>query len=116
MKLAKKLRRPDRTVIFEVKTERPLPVGQQVFITGSVEMLGHWKADGFPLTRMGENLWAGSAMLPAGEMIEFKVTRGTWDTEEVQADGTAPENSTLKPGSDASVRKTVTGWKDETAR
>lgn len=116
MKQMKKLRRPDRTVIFEIKTERPLRVGQQVFVAGGVEMLGHWRADGFPLTRMGENLWSGTAILPAGETVEFKVTRGSWDSEEVLADGTVPENSVLKSGSDTTVRKVVAGWKDEVAR
>lgn len=112
MKLMK-MRRPDRTVIFEVTTERPLPVGQQVFVSGNVEMLGHWQPDGFPLTRMGDNLWSGVAILPSGETIEYKVTRGTWESEEAQADGFAPANSVLKPGGDLTVRRTVVSWKDE---
>ena len=109
----KRMRRPDRTVIFDVRTERPLSVGQQVFIAGNVEMLGSWAADGFPLTRMGENEWSGTAILPAAESVEYKITRGSWDGEEVMADGSPPANAILKPGGDSTVRKMVTGWKDE---
>lgn len=102
----------DRTVIFEIKTVRPLNVGEQVFVTGDQEMLGNWRPDGLPLTRMGENSWSGSAILPGKTATEFKVTRGTWSTEEVSATGEAPANSVLKAGSNTTIRKTVVAWKD----
>ncbi|HEY8239915.1 MAG TPA: CBM20 domain-containing protein [Kiritimatiellia bacterium] len=105
-------KRTERTVSFEIKTAKPLSVGEQVFIAGNVSMLGAWRPDGFPLTRMGEDTWFGSAILPNDIVIEFKVTRGSWDDEEVQEDGSAPPNAVLKPGGDVSVRRSVTGWKD----
>jgi hypothetical protein len=111
---AKRPRNKDRRVSFEIKTERPLSVGEQVFISGNQQMLGNWRADGFPLTRMADNLWAGSAILPGGETIEFKITRGDWDSEEVNAEGALPGNSVLKAGGDTVVRRTVAGWKDRT--
>ena len=102
-----------RPVNFEIRTAAPLSVGEQVFITGSDAELGRWQADGFPLTRMGENVWAGTATLPGHEDVEFKVTRGSWDTEEVGADGVVPGNSTLKAGGDTTVRRSVAGWRDQ---
>jgi hypothetical protein len=104
--------RTERTVSFEVKTAKPLPVGQQVFIAGNARMLGAWRPDGFPLTRMGELVWFGSAILPTDLSVEFKVTRGTWADEEVLDDGSAPPNNVIKPGGDISIRRTVTAWKD----
>jgi hypothetical protein len=109
----KKARNKDRTVTFEVRTEQPLPVGEQVFISGNQDMLGQWKADGFPLTRMADLVWTGSAILPGDERIEFKITRGSWDTEEINANGTVIANSVLKPGGDTAVRRTVAAWKDK---
>lgn len=108
----KKARNKNRRVTFEIRTERPLSVGEQVFIAGNQEMLGNWKADGFPLTRMADNIWTGAAILPGDETVEFKITRGDWDTEEINADGKAPENSVLKPGGDTAVRRTIASWKD----
>lgn len=108
----RKPRNKNRRISFEIKTARPLPVGEQVFITGNQPILGDWKADGFPLTRMADNVWAGAAVLPGDETIEFKVTRGDWDTEEMAPDGSTPANTVLKPGGDLAVRRTVEAWRD----
>lgn len=108
-----KNRKTQRTVLFEVRTAKPLPVGQQVFVTGNQKMLGHWRADALPLTRMGENAWSGQAILPVGETVEYKFTRGSWDTEAVNPQGVVPGNHELKPGGDLTVRHTVAAWKDQ---
>ena len=103
----------DRTVIFEIKTARPLNVGEQVFVTGDQQMLGSWRPDGLPLTRMGENIWSGLAILPGKEATAYKITRGTWDTEEVSSTGVAPDNAILKAGGNTTIRKTIAAWKDQ---
>ncbi len=104
--------RTERTVTFEVKTRKPLPVGEQVFITGDIQMLGRWRPDGFPLTRMGENTWGGTAILPSDRTIEFKITRGSWNDEEILDDGSAPANGVIPSGGDHAVRRSVAAWKD----
>ncbi len=101
-----------RHVRFEVTTATPLPAGQQVFISGSDVVLGEWKADGFPLTRVDDTLWTATAALPAAVPVEYKITRGMWENEQVDAQGDVPENYRLSPGGDVSVSHTVTGWKD----
>ncbi|HMP72182.1 MAG TPA: carbohydrate-binding module family 20 domain-containing protein [Kiritimatiellia bacterium] len=104
----------ERLVTFEVMTRLPLPVGQQVFVSGNLDMLGNWAPDGFPLTRMDDNLWSGHAFLPAHEPVAFKITRGTWASEEVSPDGEAlPENIFIPAGSNTTFRRTVFGWKDQ---
>ena len=108
-----KARKVQRTIVFDVRTTKPLPVGQQIFVSGNQKMLGHWRADALPLTRMGENAWAGQAILPVGEAIEYKLTRGSWGTEEAGADGTVPGNYEAKAGGDLTVRHTVVAWKDQ---
>jgi hypothetical protein len=110
-----KFRRAARTVVFEIETAKPLPVGEQVFIAGSADMLGAWAPDGFPLTRLGENLWSASAILPSAETVEYKVTRGSWDTEEALESGESPANSVLEPGGDEKVARRVAAWKDRPA-
>ena len=111
---ASKTRGKDRTIFFEIKTLKPLSIGEQIFVAGSVDMLGRWKPDGFPLTRMGENSWSGSALLPVDTDIEYKITRGSWESEEVSAEGVAPMNSILPVGGPATIRREIVGWKDET--
>ncbi len=109
----KKKRNKSRRITFEVRTARALRVGEQVFVTGNQEMLGKWRPDGYPLTRMADLVWQGTVTVPADEAIEFKVTRGAWDTEEVTASGIIPSDSKLKPGGDTVVRHTVAAWRDE---
>jgi len=101
-----------RHVHFEVTTSAPLPVGEQVFVVGRQEALGSWSPDGFPLTRVDENLWTGAVMLPEDEPVEYKITRGTWDTEELTAEGRVAANKMLEPGGDVTVRVRVEDWRD----
>ena len=97
-----------------VKT--PLPVGEQVFVTGNHDLIGNWDPDGFPLTRTDDNVWSGSAVFPAGQTIEYKITRGSWDTEEALEDGTVPTaNKTVLADQDRQVRHEVARWKDAEA-
>lgn len=109
----KKTSRNDRTVTFEITTFRPLPVGQQVFISGNIDVLGQWQADGFPLTRLDDNLWSGYAVIPANTPVEFKITRGTWTSEEAEKPGvTRTENLSLPGSGNVSFKHIVNGWID----
>ena len=92
-----KARGESRQITFEVITKTPLPVGEQVFVTGNHDLIGNWEPDGFPLTRTDDNVWSGSAVFPAGQTIEYKITRGSWKSEETGEDGTVPAaNKTVR--------------------
>jgi predicted alpha/beta superfamily hydrolase len=101
-----------RTLHFEITTLRPLPAGEQVFISGNRAGLGGWRPDGLPLTRVDDNLWTGAVVLPETEAVEFKVTRGSWETERALADGSIPGNVVAGPGGDETVRVQVVDWRD----
>ena len=105
--------RTGHRVTFQITTFRPLPIGQQVFIAGNHEALGDWAADGFPLTRLDDNLWAGSLVLPRAVDLEFKITRGAWTSEETD-EQRAPrrEHHRLPAGGPAIFAHTVYGWTD----
>ena len=108
-----KSRKTVRTISFEVRTTKPLSVGPQIFVSGNQKMLGSWRADALPLTRMGENAWSAQAQLPVGDVIEYKFTRGSWSTEAVGTDGVIPGNHEVRPGGDITVRHTIAAWKDQ---
>ena len=101
-----------RQLTFEITTRTALPVGEQVFITGNQDTLGNWQPDGFPLTRVDDNVWLGTALLPNDRPIEFKITRGSWNSEETLADGSAPGNQAVEPGGDRIVTHAISGWMD----
>lgn len=105
--------RTERMVTFEITTTRPLPVGQQVFISGNIDPLGNWQADGFPLTRLDDNLWSGYTVIKPGMEVEFKITRGTWASEESgEAQRPREQNHSLAKSGNVSFKHTVAGWID----
>jgi len=105
--------RTEKMVTFEITTIRPLPVGQQVFISGNIESLGNWQPDGFPLTRLDDNIWSGYAVIDLESQVEFKITRGTWSSEEADSNRLPRElNHTLTKSGNVSFKHTITGWID----
>ncbi len=99
-------------MLVVVQTAVALGVGEQVFLTGAGDGLGRWRADAVPLTRVDDNRWEVVLSLPGADPLEFKVTRGTWDSEEVDADGRVPGNRMLKPEDQGRLEIPVAGWKD----
>ena len=78
-----KVRKTQRTVQFEVKTLKPLPVGQQVFVSGTQRVLGNWRPDGVPLTPLigldqaqfvGQWIDVGEWTLPAEARVSVWAT------------------------------------------
>ena len=102
-----------RRITFNINTLLPLPAGEQVFVTGSNRMLGNWAPDGMPLTRLDEDVWTGDFEVPGKEALEYKITRGTWDTEQVLADGGIPLNSHISSGDNVDIALTIHRWKDQ---
>ena len=113
MMMAAKSRGESRLITFEITTRSPLPVGEQVFIAGNQNSLGNWAPDGLPLTRTDDNVWTGSALVPVDQNVEYKITRGSWDTEEILEDSSVPAiNRTILANQDRQVHHEVAGWKD----
>ncbi|MBN1270127.1 MAG: hypothetical protein JXB04_11100 [Kiritimatiellae bacterium] len=101
-----------RKIIFEVTTMAPLPAGEQVFIAGDHPALGQWDPDGIPLTRVADNLWSRMVLLPAGRRIEYKITRGAWNSEEARADERIPDNYSVPAAGEHLLAHVVHHWKD----
>ena len=99
-------------MLVVVQTAISLGAGEQVFLTGDAHELGRWQPDAVPLTRMDDNRWEVVLALRQATPIEFKVTRGTWETEEVDARGNVCPNHRLEPKDGARVEFEVAGWKD----
>jgi hypothetical protein len=110
--MAAKKTRSEKHVIFEITTTKALPVGQQIFIAGNQPMLGGWQPDGLPLTRMDDNTWVATAIVDLAVPLEFKITRGTWETEALGESGAVPSNAIVETGRSRIVA-TVTRWRDD---
>ena len=100
-------------MLVVVQTAISLGVGEQVFLTGSSEELGRWNVATVPLTRTDDHRWEVVLALGTTDPVEFKVTRASWETEEVDAQGRLMANHVLRPVDGGSVEIRVAGWKDE---
>ena len=96
---------------FEV-TVPAVPARQHVVIVGTDPALGSWQPEkGLVLDRQPDGRFTGSADLPYG-LVEFKITRGSWQTEETNKDGTVVLNYNYLIAHDLTVPVTVDHWKD----
>jgi predicted alpha/beta superfamily hydrolase len=81
-------------VRFEVRLPQGTPDGA-IYVAGNHEAIGGWRADGLRLERVSRDLATGTAMVPAGTALEYKFTRGSWETVEKMTDGSERANRTL---------------------
>ena len=82
-----------------------------VYLAGSLAAVGGWRADGVRLDRLPDGTVAGTVELPVGAELQFKLTRGTWDTVERRADGADRDNRTATIAADTDrIDVTVDRW------
>ena len=102
-------------MLVVVHTAMTLGVGEQVFLTGGADELGRWRPDAVPMTRTDDNRWEAVLSLRGADPLEYKITRGTWETEEVDAEGRIPSNRRLEPADGGRAEAAVADWKDRLA-
>ena len=87
------------------------PLESKVFITGDREELGQWNPGAVSLEKQDDGTWARTFLFEDGR-VEYKITRGSWETEAVNSDGTVPGNAVLNVASNETVNIVVANWRD----
>ncbi|MEM7106057.1 MAG: alpha/beta hydrolase-fold protein [Bacteroidota bacterium] len=98
-------------VTFKVMVKRQLAEGESAFLAGNQKQLGNWVPDAVEL-EVKDIYLEKTISFPKNTDIRFKVTKGTWETEAVNADGTVPGDYAISPSGDTVVEVTVQNWKD----
>ena len=101
----------DVDITFTV-VPRTLPLDSKVFITGNDEKLGEWNAGAVALEKQDDGSWSRTFAFPVGSQLEYKITRGSWQTEAVNAEGIVPQNSKLHVVSNETAKIVVANWRD----
>ena len=86
-----------------------------VYVIGNDAALGAWAGAGVALTQVDATHWTKSIYIPAAAALEFKFTRGTWDTVMKGADGNEElGNLTLAYTADGAqvFDFTIPNWQD----
>ena len=82
-----------------------------IYLAGNLDEIGGWKADGVALNRLDTGEYHAQLRLPRGRTLEYKVTRGSWDTVEKDAGGDELHNRTLALDGDKVQRLQVAAWR-----
>ncbi len=71
-------------VTWRVLAPAFMPQGDKLFIAGdNASVFGAaFNPGSQPMTKAGENLWEWSALVKAGSVLQYKYTRGSWETVE----------------------------------
>ena len=83
-----------------------------VFISGSSEALGCWNPARALRLSWQPPFHTGEIEAPTGSHFEYKITRGSWEREAVDAHGNVPGNLSHEVWLDATLQHTVADWKD----
>src|SRR5688500_13413455 len=94
-----------------VKVPSDTPKTDAIYVAGSLPSVGGWKADGVKLARQDDGTHAGEIDVEPGQTLEFKITRGTWETVEKNADGSErPNRSVAIDATTKQIDVTVDRW------
>lgn len=85
----------------------------KVFIVGNIPELGSWNPDRVELEKFSKGNYQKSIFLNKGIRIEYKFTKGTWQTEALNNDSTVPLNSVLTTEHDTIVAVEIKNWRDK---
>jgi predicted alpha/beta superfamily hydrolase len=94
-----------------VNTAYPLSSGEKVFIAGNQPSLGNWNASAVPL-RKTEDGWTSTFTFATGTNLEYKFTKGSWDTEALTEHARVPGNHHFTLLRDTLIEYTIPFWKD----
>ena len=89
-----------------------LPAESSVYITGNDVKFGNWQPDAVKLSEIEMGTWSKKFSFVKGKKLEFKITRGSWDTEALNEDGSIPSNHNIEVLNDTTIEIEVKLWAD----
>jgi predicted alpha/beta superfamily hydrolase len=101
-------------ITFDVTVPPETSSSAEVWLSGNHPTLGDWSGAGVRLVRTPDGRYSATVLLPANTPLEYKVTRGSWQTVEKTISGQEIPNRALKVGSRPErVNITVARWADQ---
>lgn len=100
-------------VTFEVHVPPRTPAEDDIYISGNIPELGPWDPGRRRLERAGRRRFAVTLEIPVGTRLEYKITRGSWETVEKGSRGEEIANRQLAVTGDDTVEVRVAKWRDQ---
>lgn len=86
--------------------------GESVYITGNIAEIGNWNPSKKPLHAEGNGNFSLKFFVNAGTELQFKFTKGSWETEAIYEKGKVPPNWKVLVVSDTILNYSIQEWKD----
>jgi len=101
-------------ILFVVDVPANTPASTEVWISGNQPELGNWNGSGAKLTQSlsGQRRYGTCLEFATGTNLEFKSTRGSWESVEKDAQGGEINNRTHRVTAPAKVEFQVGNWRD----
>lgn len=103
-----------KTVNITFKVSTPvISDTSTIYITGNKKALGSWNPAAVFFKKMNESEWSKQIQFEKGDILEFKFTKGSWETEAVDSAGNTPQNYVITVSGDTTLSFNIDKWKDE---
>ncbi len=103
----------DGTVSVVFRIEVPtVPPDPEVWISGNLPEIGQWNGAGVRGRQVAPNVFEIVQRFPRGASLEFKVTRGSWETVEKGLKGEEIANRRFVAATSETVDVVVANWRD----
>lgn len=86
---------------------------QSVFITGNNNIIGGWNPSSVQLNRINDSTFSKTFEFEKPISLEFKFTKGSWDSEGVDSIGSTQPNYTAQISNDTTIVFIIDYWKDQ---
>ncbi len=97
-----------------LQVEAPtLSDSESVYVAGNTLELGNWNPGKVILDNKNNKNWRKTIEVIKGTRLEYKFTKGNWQTEALHDDATLPQNSILMVERDTTVATVVNNWRDK---
>jgi len=99
-----------------VVTSNNVKSNEQIFISGNKPELGNWNPAIIGLDKINDSTYAREFKFNEGEVIEFKFTKGSWDSEALNDNESTPGNIIIKVLHDTSINYRINHWKNSRSK
>lgn len=100
-------------ITFRVRVPASTPDGAGIWISGGMSALGSWNGRGLLLERREEGWYAGTVGAAPETFLEYKATRGGWETVEKSKEGREIPNRSLVVTAAETLTVLVEAWRDQ---
>jgi hypothetical protein len=69
-------------VTFRTRAPQGTPAGSTLYLPGNIDALGPWDPGKLAMTDRGGGIWEATVVVPDGTELQYKYTRGNWETVE----------------------------------